>query len=967
MSAWNPASERQVSNTFLVALLSYLERAGGDELVGEVLAEAGCDRSRPDLVGATWGARDDVLALAEVAAGLTGDPDIGRRVGEELFRMNTADPTTTAFFVSLGSPAAALQGVLEHTVKLGRGRSYEMVSNDDSGCVIRGEYESVGVSHPFFCGLSLGYWPMLAGLFGAVGTGTHPTCQCRGDECCTFVIRWDRGAEADRSVVAAADAELRQRLGTFEEMQLVAEELARAADLPALAEKILDAVDIVTPAPQLLVAIRPQDDKPPVVAWRGMTARTARPLATSLLCGSYSGRIPIMAMAPLGRFGLVAAIAPDARAPSETSSRLLEAFARHAGARVEAVISRQLAEESRQTASALLLLARSLSETTTEQEVSDCVASAIPKLVGADHAAVLRWNPETYSLRTVAHAGLAGVTPHEEFTVNEVPALCEVASRPAPVVIDRPTARGYIRRVMDEIGESINIVVPLVEQGDFLGFVCAGYRSETGLDRDAAYARLQGTADLAATAFTKARLLDEIRHQALHDDLTGLPNRVLLEDRVDQALREAKRNGTGLAVLFLDLDRFKHVNDSMGHEFGDVLIQAATGRMRQALRECDVFARVGGDEFVIGLPGVKAAADGAKVADKILEDLRQPFEIGDQTLYISASIGLALYPDDGDDYATLLQAADISMYAAKDSGRNTIRRRPPRDARAESQKRLLLETELHRAIEGNELEVVYQPQVAMADLRMTGVEALVRWPHRRLGYLEPAGFLPVAEDCGLMPQLDRLVRRAALAQAQIWHSSIGPLIVAVNLSAQDIRRPGLLEEIESDLALARVDPEQVEVELTEGMVTDDDLIPVVEGLAAMGLRVAIDDFGTGSSVFARLQVLPVHRLKIDRSLVQGREAGRDSSFLGAIIEMSHSLGIEVVAEGVENPVQAGHLRRSGCDAAQGYLFGLPAGGAEIAKILYSQVTTLDRPGRAGRAALREATRPRPQPHSVSRS
>jgi diguanylate cyclase (GGDEF)-like protein len=723
MSAWNPASERQVSNTFLIALLSYLERAGGDELVRKVLAAAGCDKPRPDLMGATWGARDEVLALAEVGAALTGDRDIGRRVGEEMFRMNTGDPATTAFFVSLGSPAAALEGVLEHTVKLGRGRSYRMVSSDDSGCVIRGDYGSAGVGDPFFCGLSLGYWPMLAGLFRAVGTSTHPTCQCRGDEYCTFVIRWDRGAEADRSEVAAADAEVRQRLGTFEEMQLVAEELARAADLPALAEKILDSVDTITPAPQLLVAIRSQDDKPPVVAWRGMTARTARPLATALLCGSDSGRVPITAMAPLGPFGVVAAIAPDARAPSETSSRLLEAFARHAGARIEAVISRQLAEESRQTANALLLLARSLSETTTEKEVSECVASAIPKLVGADHAAVLRWNAETHRLRTVAHAGLGAVTPREEFPVDEVPALCEVAAGPGPVVIDRSTAHGYIRRVMDEIGERINIVVPLVEQGDFLGFVCAGYRGAMGLDRDAACARLQGTADLAATAFTKARLLEEIRHQALHDDLTGLPNRALLEDRVDQALREAKRNDTGLAVLFLDLDRFKRINDSMGHDIGDILIQAATGRIRQALRERDVFARMGGDEFVIGLPGVKDAADGTKVADKILADLREPFDIGGQSLYISASIGLAVYPDDGEDYGSLLQAADKSMYAAKDSGRNTVRRRPSGDGRAESQKPLARETELPRAIEGDGLEVEYQPQVAMVDLTMTGVEA----------------------------------------------------------------------------------------------------------------------------------------------------------------------------------------------------------------------------------------------------
>ncbi|HET6963532.1 MAG TPA: EAL domain-containing protein [Acidimicrobiales bacterium] len=937
-----------MSNTFLVALLQYLERAGGPGLVGQVMAAAGSTRPIEEIRAARWGTRDEVLGLAAAAADLTGDHDIGRRVGEEMFRMSVSDPATRAFFISQGSPGAALDGVLDYTVKMGRGRTYRVLSRDAGGCVVEGEYESSTLGHPFFCGLALGYWPMLATLFGAVGTGIHPRCQARGDDTCTFVIRWDPDAALATNEVEAADAELRRRIRTFEEMQSVAEDLARAADLPSLAECILDAVDDIIAAPQLLVAITAQAGRPPVVASRGLGRGAAEATALALLEGR-PGPGAVIASAPLGAFGLVAALAPGATTVSKTSSRLLDAFARHAGARIEAVLSRQQAEESRQTASALLLLARSLSETTTETDVWECLVRAVPSLVGSDHAAVLRWNADDLSLRTVAYVGPPDQPPQQEFSASQVPALYEMAARPTPFVLHRSTAIGFIADAMALWDEDVDVVVPLVEKGDFLGFICAGYQDGRKLDRDAAFARIEGAAGLAATAFTNARLLEEIRHQALHDDLTGLPNRVLLEDRVRQGLKEAKRHGRKVALLFLDLDRFKNVNDSMGHEFGDILIQAAAGRIRGCLRESDVFARMGGDEFVIVLQEVSGADDARLVATKILEDLRRPFEIGGRDLYISASIGVAVYPEDGGDYGALLQAADGSMYAAKSAGRNTVTRKQPAPGQSDGEKRLSLETELHRALESDGITVVYQPQVAMADLKLVGVEALVRWEHPSLGALPPSEFLPIAEECGLMPRLDRLVRRMAFRQARAWQETIGSVMVAVNVSAQTLCRPSLLDEMAADLRECGVDPTTIEVELTEGMVGDDELIPVVDGLADMGLRVAIDDFGTGASVFARLQRLPLHTLKIDRSLIGGREASRDWSIVAAIIDMSHSLGLTVVAEGVESAVQAGHLRKCGCDSGQGYLFGRPLPVDEVEKVMYTHLNYLDRPAFGGRS------------------
>jgi diguanylate cyclase (GGDEF)-like protein len=935
--------DRQVSGAFIVALLNYVERAAGVIMAERVRRDAGCTKSMDELRASAWSSTDEVLAAASTASALLGEPDIGRRAGEEMYRMSVADKATRAFFLAAGSPAAALEGVLEYTVKMARGRTYRMVSSDQASCVIEGAYTDPKRGDPFFCGLSLGYWPSVATLFGAVGTAHHPSCQCRGDEVCTFVIQWDPGATAgDAASAAAADAELRRRIGTFERMQSVAEDLARASDLPDLAERLLDAVDVVSPAPQLLVAMKDPAGQAPILAWRGFQAHSARALGTRLLDGSYRGHPTITAMAPLGDFGIVAAIAPDGRAASPTSARLLEAFARHAVARIEAVLARQQADENRQTASGLLHLARALAETGTELAVSKCLARALPSLVGADQSSVMRWDAESGALRPVAFVGPPGQMPFREYSVKKVPGLFEVASHPTPFVLERATADPYTKQAMTKWDEAFDVIMPLIAQGEFLGFLCAGYQSSIPLDRDTVFARLQGAADLATTAFTNARLMEEIRHRALHDDLTGLPNRALLEDRARQSLLEAKRNGRRVGLLFLDLDRFKNVNDSMGHEYGDQLIQAASGRIRDTLRESDVFARTGGDEFVVVLHDIHDEQDATAVAAKVLEDLRRPFEIAGQALYISASIGVAVYPDDGEDLDVLLRAADSSMYAAKGAGRDTVIRRVAVDWSDEESPRLLLQTELHQAIDQGEITVFYQPQVAMADLRLTGAEALVRWNHPRLGLLSPDEFLPVARDSGLMPRLDQLVRHAAFEQARIWQQWLPAFTVSVNLSPESLGRIELLNEIAADIEYFGLAPEALEVELTEGLMTDE-LVPVVEGLSALGVRVAIDDFGTAGSVFSRFQALPVHTLKIDRSLVQASISGFDSTVLGTIVEMGHSLGMRVVAEGVESPVQAGHLRRARCDSGQGYLFGKPSLPEEIERLVCSQVANLEPP------------------------
>lgn len=662
------APRRDVSNLFVVSLLRYLERAGGPTLVDGVLATAECTRTVEQLKKAKWASRDEVVALAEAARLLTGDQEIGRRAGEELFRTVAMDEATTALFRSAGDPASALEGLVAYAGKMARGRGYRIVSRSPGELVVEGDYVPREAGHPFFCGLSLGCWPGIPTLYGSTAVSTHPTCQCRGDDICTFVIRWDRPSAGEHSR-SSEQEKLRRSVSSFEEMQEMAAELARAADLPALAEKILDTVDALMPAPALIVAIEAQDARAPVVAGRGLPSKLVPKIAADLLTGAYDGYRGVAMQSRLGGFGVVAVLLPQEDPVVQTESRLLEAFARHAAARIEAVLSRQAAEESRQTASALLQLASVLSETRTEQEAADELAAAVPVLLRADHSVVLRWYEREQAMRPVAFFGTAEDLPYTEITVANIPDIVKLADHPVPLILRRADAPPWIADAMRIWGDAIDVVVPLVDQGDFLGVICAGFRDETTLDSETAFTRLQGAAGLGVNALSKARLLDEVRRQALHDPLTGLPNRILLEERVRHSLAEAKRSHRKVGLLFVDLDRFKAVNDSLGHELGDMLICQTASRISEILRETDTLARMGGDEFVVALSGIKSGADAERVARKILEVLGEPFKFGEHSLAASASIGVAVFPDDGDDYEVLLQRADVSMYAAKAGGR----------------------------------------------------------------------------------------------------------------------------------------------------------------------------------------------------------------------------------------------------------------------------------------------------------
>ena len=419
---------------------------------------------------------------------------------------------------------------------------------------------------------------------------------------------------------------------------------------------------------------------------------------------------------------------------------------------------------------------------------------------------------------------------------------------------------------------------------------------------------------------------EQIEYLATHDALTGLPNRTLLADRIERAISRARRQGHKVAVIFLDLDHFKQVNDTLGHHIGDLLLVAVAGRLMPHLREADTVSRQGGDEFVVLLPELAEASDAALVCDKLMRELADPVQFDGHELRISASMGIALFPDDGNDRETLLQKADVALYRVKDSGRRGYRFFSA-DMNAELNDLIGLDARLSAALAAGWIQLWYQPQYDLASGELCGVEALMRWIEPDGETIPPGRFIPVAEQFGQIHELGEFALRTACAEARRWQSDYNRAIpVAVNLSAVQFRRPGLTEMLEGILAETGLPPFLLILEITESVIMEDErqTQQTLRALANAGARLAIDDFGTGYSSLAYLKRFPVHHLKIDRAFV--KDLGRDPDdevIVRTIIQLGHSLGLQIVAEGVETHEQSRILLRHGCDFAQGFLYGRP--------------------------------------------
>ncbi len=446
----------------------------------------------------------------------------------------------------------------------------------------------------------------------------------------------------------------------------------------------------------------------------------------------------------------------------------------------------------------------------------------------------------------------------------------------------------------------------------------------------------------------------QIRLLAYYDGLTLLPNRLMFTEKLNQALENAQRQNRLLAMLFLDLDRFKQINDTLGHSVGDRLLQGVAERLRKCLRSGDTIARsndsrgmsdnvarLGGDEFIVSLTDLTRVEDVQRVANRILESLKEPFAIEKHEVFVTTSIGISLFPYDGTDLETLLKNADAAMYHAKDAGRSNFQFYS-KSMNAAAEKRLTLENKLRRALERGEFMLHYQPLIDVETWRIVGSEALIRWKHPDIGLVSPAEFIPLAEETGLIVPIGEWVLRTACAQIRKWHD-LGDrsLFMAVNISGRQFNQEALVATIEQVVHATGVDPKCLELEITESVLMHnaEETVQTLEVLKAMGPRISVDDFGTGYSSLSYLRRFPIHTLKIDRSFVNDvtTDPG-DAAIVSAIIAMARGLRLEVIAEGVETPDQRTFLLQEGCRLMQGYLFGRPVPAEEFEKLLLAQAS-----------------------------
>ena len=768
--------------------------------------------------------------------------------------------------------------------------------------------------------------------------------------------------------ISHLEAQVGQLTNRLEGVYSTAADLLATDDIDGVLARITARAAHAVNAPRYLLVVQTAPGLPHQIHQHGFSEGEAGALAQELLAehpdDRRGSRLIVDIASSHHHYGRLAAVYPEGMQFFAREQQILGVYADYAASALDVVTALDEARRSNTTAGALLDFSRALSRIGAVDEVTQHLANTVPVVVECDSATILLWDPAQQAL--VFHTGTPGgdrivgtppapppgsattagaspvdlilgpptnasPEPEQSFTIprDSTPLMKRVQQSRDIIVVDRNSSDPFLHQILMATDTLASIVAPLFASEEFLGVVTANFHhsvpSILHADRDR-QVRLAGLADQAVTALQNARLLEQISHLAWHDTLTGLPNRRLLEDRVKQELYRTKRNGESICMFFIDLDRFKQVNDTLGHAAGDDLIQQVASRLCETVRRQDTVARLGGDEFAVLLPGLSDPNAIDHLARRALESLGAPYLIAGQEVYTSASIGVAVTPQHGETYDELLSNADAAMYRSKGLGRNTYQMfggDEPETLLGDVQ----LESDLHHAIERGELFVLYQPFIDLETTSVVGVEALARWHHPIKGIIEPNTFIPMAEESDLIVAIDTWMLKQSCHQILEWSNLGLPLLrVAVNVSTRDLASDAFIQCVIDSLGSTGIDPSLLELEVTERVVMDEAGIMRrnVERLMAFGVRFSIDDFGSGNSTLSRIASFPVSTLKIDQSFVQILGPKDESSALvTAIISMASNLGIDCIAEGVETSHQSRILLQRGCTTAQGFFFSPP--------------------------------------------
>ncbi|MCU1364541.1 MAG: diguanylate cyclase/phosphodiesterase with sensor(s) [Ilumatobacteraceae bacterium] len=901
----------------------------------ELLALAGETRPLEVLLDdASWSSYGSFRRLLEAAAGVLGGVDRLFDIGSQAAIAAGSMPESTGALQDLGSPEALFElvGAGQNSIFPVLDTTTAQIGPND--WAIRSRLKDGLEAFPELCSFIVGLDGLLPALYGFSNVTTvEEECVCNGDDWCTVRVRWsDTDAASRQLAILETKVQLSElRLDSF---QRTLAELVSADDLDTMLTKVVDSAAHAVRAPAFVLALESLPWAGHRVYRQGLSEAEAALVAADALRldhpDAMQGGIAVDVASTRRNYGRLVALDPSSTLmPHERS--LLEAYARLVATALDSATALEDARRQAKTAHTLLNLSTALAQIATTDEMAGKLAQAIPIVVECDLALVALLDPASGVARVVAAHGVdesvIGLTTSMvgEGLINELR------------FYDQATAREPLRTFMAMHGMVAMVSVPVLVDDAAVGSLVAAVTSQperltAGVELEE---RLRGLAGQASTALRNATLIEQIRHQAMHDSLTGLPNRTLILDRAEQMLARARRTRMPCAALYIDVDGFKDVNDMFGHAAGDELLRMVAGRLISSTRGGDTVGRLGGDEFVVLTEGESLDAGPECVAERLLVVMREPYRLSNapHPLLVTVSIGIA----EGHRVCAsdLLRDADLALYRGKAEGKNRYVAFAT-EMQTALVDRLQMEGKLRRALDNDEFFLLYQPIFDLVDQRITGAEALLRWRQADGGIVMPDTFIPLLEESGMIVDVGRWVIRQACAQAAQWAAAGADIDISVNLSARQLDHETLVDDVLDALRTTGLCGSALTLEITETAVMRDPArtLRILTAIQALGVRIAIDDFGTGYSSLAYLQQFPIDTIKIDRSFIQGiSQSAESTALIRTLVQLGKTLGLRTLAEGIESREQLDVLRGEQCDSGQGYLIARPLEVAQIEAML----------------------------------
>ena len=931
---------KDFASTHTRFVVGYLQHRASSRELEAVLSRAGELRSVAELTDPiAWSSYSQFRNLLEATAEVLGGPEALDEIGRYSFDAVTS-PELLERVLALGSPGAWLgnfAGVVSATAPAVEMETEELGPTE---WMIRLRLRDPYEMFPELCRYLFGLIAVVPKIFGYQALPTHDeACQLHGARFCLRRLRWSEADEHDDSL---GHAQFRAQLfeARLEGLQETLGELVSGEGIDSVLPRIVAAASRAVLAPAYVLAIDDPSTSRRHMYCDGINAEQAESYADPDADIFPTGPNVLAVTVTSGRcrYGHLVAIRPSDGYFDVQEASSLEAYARMAAVALDSASAIDTARRQASAATALLDLSNALIQQSSILDLAEQLVQAVPFVVDCDRAVVALVDESGVTARVVA---VFGYDPEMEVRLRElvisVPALREretdLIYRDTSVIESYDPA-GALR---SDSASVLSANLPIKVGHDLLGWISVDVteRAERLRNSPDLQWRLQGLASQAAIGITNARLVEEIRHQALHDHLTGLPNRVLVVDRAEQMLARAHRYNTNMALLFIDLDGFKDVNDTFGHEVGDELLKAVGARFSTVIRETDTIGRLGGDEFVVLAEGVGHSARPQEVADRLIASLALPFHIdGNGNLPISISTSIGIAAGWRESAQELLRDADVALYAAKAAGKRCSVVFEP-EMQVAVRRHHELESDLRLALPGDQYFLVYQPVFDLRHMKVLGVEALLRWQHPLRGIIGPDQFIPALEETGMIIEVGAWVLDEACRQSREWLDRGRCINISVNVSGRQLEGDALVGQVTAALQRHCIDPDLLTVEITETVLMRDtaDALKQLNALKQAGVRIAIDDFGTGHSSLAYLREFPVDSIKIDRSFITGiDESSEGKALIQTLIQLGKALNIETVAEGIEENSQLTVLQEEHCDSGQGFLFARPISPGEVEQL-----------------------------------